>query len=1121
LCGYISIFYLSLPPLQLGLLWLVSGIGLIAFYVFKNLVDPKATKLKERTKELNCLYKIFKLTQNSEVSVEKVMQETVDIIPESWQYPEVCCCRITYQNQEFQSPDFKESEWKLSCNFSSEAGFQGKIEVFYTAERPEAFEGPFLEEEKQLLCNLAYNLQLFIERNQTIKLLHKLNEKLHLTLDSIGDGVITTDDKRKISKMNPVAEKLTGWSLAEARNRYIEEVFDISSSITDEKAKNPVETVLTTGSVKALASHTQLTSREGMVYQIADSAAPIVTKNNEIIGAILVFRDISNEYFFQTKLKLSEIRFRELFNRMSNSVAIFEAVDDDKEFKFLDFNHAAEKTENISKKELLGKSVSEVFPGVKDFGLFEVFQKVWKTGEPEHFPLKYYEDKRITGWRDNYVFKLPTGELVAFYEDITARKKAEIQLEGLNRIKEELLGNFTLHEKMEKITNCIIDILGAKFALIWITDKGDLCQKQCPFASNNDLKHLCPHHDFCLHLIASATRDKTNEAKDNFLIRIPHSAYKLGKIASGEEEALFNNNLEVIEEVENKNIFQEQEIKSCFAKRIPSPENNNQNGVLAVYSGYEMDKQDHEFLKSLADTVSEVLRSSLYEAKLIESKNDLDKFFEFAPVAIEVSDRNGSILKINQKHKELFGYAIDEISTRDKWYAKAYPEKNYRDFVKDIWEKDLKNSGETKTETYPREFNISCKDGSTKNIIVTAKPGSNKTLVTFVDITGRRKLEAQLIQAQKMESVGRLAGGVAHDYNNILSVIIGYSELALEQHQDIESIKSDVKEILTAAKKSRDITRQLLAFARRDTIKPEVLDINEKIDNMIQMLRKLLGENIELIWKPAENTWPVNLDPSQLDQILTNLCVNSRDAIKNTGKIVIETGNRTFDQEYCDEHEGFVEGDFISLSISDNGRGMKKQEIENIFDPFFTTKEVGEGTGLGLSMVYGIVKQNNGFINVYSEPGRGTTFRLYFPKHAGKVKKIAHPKPHKPAKGNKETILVVEDEPMILKLTEKILSKMNYNIITAETPESALKTSARHSDTISLLITDVVMPKMNGKKLAKKIQARNPDIKVLFMSGYTADVIVEHGVLSNGIHFIQKPFSKNDLAAKVHEILNS
>jgi two-component system sensor histidine kinase EvgS len=372
-----------------------------------------------------------------------------------------------------------------------------------------------------------------------------------------------------------------------------------------------------------------------------------------------------------------------------------------------------------------------------------------------------------------------------------------------------------------------------------------------------------------------------------------------------------------------------------------------------------------------------------------------------------------------------------------------------------------------------------------------------------------------------MESVGRLAGGVAHDYNNILSVIIGYSELALEQNRSIDTMKKDVKEILTAARKSRDITRQLLAFARRDTMKPEVLDINEKITNMKNMLQKLLGENIYLIWKPAKEIWFVNIDPSQLDQIITNLCINSRDAIKTTGKIIIETENKTFDQDYCNEHEGFVEGDYISLSISDNGCGMKKDEINNIFDPFFTTKEVGEGTGLGLSMVYGIVKQNNGFINVYSEPENGTTFKLYFPKHEGQLKQLKLPKSDKNLMGNQETILVVEDEPMILKLTEKILEKMNYKILTAETTDLALDIVAKHSNKISLLITDVVMPKMNGKQLADKILAQNPDIKVLFMSGYTADVIVEHGVVAEEIQFIQKPFSKNDLAAKIHEILNS
>jgi len=379
------------------------------------------------------------------------------------------------------------------------------------------------------------------------------------------------------------------------------------------------------------------------------------------------------------------------------------------------------------------------------------------------------------------------------------------------------------------------------------------------------------------------------------------------------------------------------------------------------------------------------------------------------------------------------------------------------------------------------------------------------------------KLQGQLIQAQKMESVGRLAGGVAHDFNNILSVIIGYAELALYKIGPEDSLCGDMNEILKAAGRSRDITRQLLAFARKETIAPEVLDLNAGVEKMLKILRRLIGEDIDLAWHPGRALCPVLLDPSQLDQILANLCVNARDAIADVGKIDIETGMITFDKDYCTDHAGFVPGDYVVLSVSDDGCGMDRETVEKIFEPFFTTKEVGKGTGLGLATVYGIVKQNNGFINVYSEPGDGATFRIYLPGHAGDAGTESLPDAGTEVAGAGETLLVVEDEAAILKLAERILLAYNYKVLTARTPFEALKAAALHP--IDLLITDVVMPGMNGRELAEKLQSLYPRLRCLYMSGYTANVIAHRGVLDKGVHFIQKPFSPKELGAKVRAVL--
>lgn len=382
------------------------------------------------------------------------------------------------------------------------------------------------------------------------------------------------------------------------------------------------------------------------------------------------------------------------------------------------------------------------------------------------------------------------------------------------------------------------------------------------------------------------------------------------------------------------------------------------------------------------------------------------------------------------------------------------------------------------------------------------------------------QLESQLHQAQKMESIGSLAGGVAHDFNNKLTVILGYSQLA-ESEQNPAILHEYFEGVINAAEQSADLTRQLLAFARKQTIEPKVLDLNETISGMLKMLQRLIGEDINLNWHPAPNLWEVKLDPSQVDQVLANLCVNARDAITNGGTISIETGINVIDEEYCTQNAGFTPGEYVRLSVSDTGCGMEKETLAQIFEPFFTTKSIGEGTGLGLATVYGIVKQNNGCINVYSEPSIGTTFAIYLPRYAGDAGQTRKKEVIEPAKRGKETILLVEDEPAILKITTIILSKQGYTVLAANSPSEAIRLANDYTNEINLLMTDVVMPEMNGRDLAIKLQTLYPQLKCLYMSGYTADVIAHHGVLDEGLYFIQKPYSVNTLADKLRDVLDN
>ena len=372
-----------------------------------------------------------------------------------------------------------------------------------------------------------------------------------------------------------------------------------------------------------------------------------------------------------------------------------------------------------------------------------------------------------------------------------------------------------------------------------------------------------------------------------------------------------------------------------------------------------------------------------------------------------------------------------------------------------------------------------------------------------------------------MESVGRLAGGVAHDFNNLLCVIIGYAQLALMKMDPLHPHYTAMVEILSAADRSADLTRQLLAFASKQTIAPKVIDLNETVSGMLKILQRLIGEDIRLIWQPAPDLWQVKADPSQIDQILANLCVNARDAIIDVGKVSIETGNCTIDANYCAAHTGAVPGEYVRLVVSDDGSGMDKETVTHIFEPFYTTKELGKGTGLGLATVHGIIKQNNGFINVYSEPGQGTTFTIYLLRHIGESEQALNDRTVEPIPCGNENILLVEDEPTILEMAVLMLEGLGYNVLKAANIKDAISLSGEQISTIHLLITDVVMPEMNGRDLANKLKLLNPDLKCLFMSGYTADIIANKGVLDGVVHFIQKPFSLLNLAAKVREVLDS
>ncbi len=522
-------------------------------------------------------------------------------------------------------------------------------------------------------------------------------------------------------------------------------------------------------------------------------------------------------------------------------------------------------------------------------------------------------------------------------------------------------------------------------------------------------------------------------------------------------------------------------------------------------------------LARFVPVIERELREAAARRARRESEATLATLVEQAPLGIYRSTPAGAFLSANAALARILGYdSAAEVlrldMTRDVY---ADPAERQRLLDRDTY---------TDREYDEVEATWKRKDGRSITVqlsvrAVRSPTGAVDYYETFVrDVTDQRQLQQQLVQAQKMEAVGRLAGGVAHDFNNLLTVILSYSELLLEDRAPGDREREDIEQIRKAAQGASALTRQLLAFSRQQVLEPKVLDINEVLAGTEKLLTRLLGADVQLATSFAADLGQVKVDPGQLEQIVMNLAVNARDAMPEGGDLVIETANVEMDEAYVRGHAIAQPGRYVMLAVSDTGTGMDAQTQGRIFEPFFTTKEAGKGTGLGLATVYGIVQQSGGFIWVYSELGHGTTFKVYLPRVDAPVDRTAPAAPE-PA-GGSETVLVVEDQAAVRDVTRRMLERRGYKVLEAADGETALRIAEQHHGSIDLLLTDVVMPGLSGRQLATQLVALRPEMRVLYMSGYTDDAIVRHGILQLGVAYLQKPFTPDLLAGKVRGVLD-
>lgn len=872
--------------------------------------------------------------------------------------------------------------------------------------------------------------------------------------------------------------------------------------------------------------------------------------------------------------------FANMMNGFAYCRMLFDGQGNPCDFIYLDVNAAF--TSQTGLTNVVGKRVTEVIPGIResDQNLLDIYGRVALTGISERFEI-YVSALRM--WFSIAVYSPEREYFVAIFDVITARKQAEDALREEEYYLEKSqaltrVGHWSMDLATKKITisdemlrilqldrgEANLDVLTGMTHPDDLDSSMEYVRLALEEGKGYEIEHRLLLRDGTVKWVRAIGDPKVNEAGKTESLHVTTqdiTAQKHAEDVLHESEDRYRNLVELSPEaiyihVGGVFVFSNSAGLDLLGASTPQ----------ALLGTRVLDRVHPDFRDLVTQRVSSILERhespKMIEEKLIRldgSVVDVEvaatPFSYHGLPAVQViardvterkqaeealREREQEFRKLSQEFQGLLDAIPDNITLQDRDLRIVWANRNAgmgeEGGLEELVGQHCFSTWHGRTEPCescpaaesfstgkPARHVIRARDGRMWDLraVPLADEHGNVANVIEVarDITEIRLLEDQLLQSQKMESVGRLAGGVAHDFNNMLGVILGHTEMALAQVDDTQPLHDDLKEIEQAAQRSADLTRQLLAFARKQTVSPKVLDLNSAIEGLLSMLRRLIGEEIMLTWKPADNLWPVKMDSSQLDQILANLCVNARDAIAGTGRISIETGNASFNESFCASHAGFLPGEYVVMTVCDDGGGMSQETLSHLFEPFFTTKDLGRGTGLGLATVYGVIQQNKGFIQVDSKVGQGTCFKIHLPRHLDKAAQEWSEDTSGAILRGQETVLLVEDEPALLKLGGAVLKKMGYQVLMAATPGEALRLAEEHGGEIQLLMTDVIMPEMNGRDLAKRLQLLYPGIKRLFMSGYTADIIAHQGVLEEGVHFMQKPFSMAALSAKIREVL--